>query len=1037
MGLFYLDKTQFLSYISLKYYKMKKIYLCIGLACLIFTKTFSQALFNPFQTYFNQAYIENPSIPKGVLEAVAYTQSRFNHITPTEHGSCIGLPQAYGVMGLVADGKNYFRNNLTLVAQLSGYTAEDIISSPEINIKAYAKAYASLLNKSTGITTKTSLAQHKQILIALSELPIDNNPINNFALNSHLYSVYTFLESAANRQAYKIPSHFFDLKEIFGAENLKVLSSGKVIVSEEAIENENGNSYKLNSGNSVQSADYSPALWNAAASCNYSTRGGTAISAVTIHDVEGSYAGCISWFQNCAASVSAHYVVRSSDGQITQMVLEANKAWHVGSENPYTIGIEHEGYQAQTGWYTNNMYVNSAGLVRDICASGYGINPLRAYNGPSCSGSCVLGSCVKIKGHQHFPNQTHDDPGPNWNWYYYYTLINNAPTITTYTASSGTFYDSGGPNGNYQNDERTTKLIQPAGATNVTLTFTQFSLENSWDYMYVYDGATTTAPLIGRFTGTALPGTIVSSGGSLLLDFRSDCATVDSGWVCTYTSNSTTGADVIAPSTQSTVNGNWQTQNFTTTFNDADNVGGSGLEKSFYQVIDYDGTEWRANNTHGFFCDNFDAAINPDWTQKTGTWSISGQALYQSDTVLSNTNIYAALNQNLSNRYLYQFVAKISSAGTNRRAGFHFMCNNPDSTNRGDGYFVWFRVDQSQLQIYKVVNNVFGSPTYTAALTVNANQYYDYKVIYDRTTGLIRIYQNNALVGSWTDGSPYTIGNYVSFRTGNAKFTIDELKIFRSRAATATITVGSGNANDIRYQNQNPSTFAAKIKSICSDVAANLSTIAYTDLNVDWTVPLTIDSVRDGTGADINITNSKTTLSANWSASADQHSNVAQYWYCVGTTAGDSNTVAWTGNMVAQNVTVSGLNLVQNQFYYFTVRAIDGAGLTSIKTSSDGQKVDTLFVTTGVISLHTLINGFNAYPNPVKEKLNIAFTLAESAMVETELSNLLGEKIYTQNKFYLAGNVMQNMDLSNLAKGIYLLHIRANGMQKTVKLVRD
>ena len=135
-----------------------------------------------------------------------------------------------------------------------------------------------------------------------------------------------------------------------------------------------------------------------------------AITAVVIHDTEETYAMTMSIFQDCSRQVSAHYVVRSSDGQITQMVLEKDKAWHVGTENGYTIGIEHEGYVAQTTWYTPAMYQSSANLVKDICNSGYGINPLRCYYGVSCNGSCVLTSCITIKGHQHYPNQTHDDP---------------------------------------------------------------------------------------------------------------------------------------------------------------------------------------------------------------------------------------------------------------------------------------------------------------------------------------------------------------------------------------------------------------------------------------------------------------------------------------------------------------------------------------------------------------------------------------------------------------------------------------------------
>jgi len=1020
---------------------MQKLYSVI-LAAIFFTNSLSaQIEKNQYQSFFNQAYIENPSIPKGILEAVAYTQSRFNHITPTEHTSCIGLPQAYGVMGLIADGKNYFRNNLVMVSQLSGYSVEDIINSPEKNIKAYAKAYATLLNQPNNIDNK-GFFKHTWVLTQLSELPLDTNVVNNFALNSHLYSVYSFLNKAEYQSAYGFPQHPIDMQQIFGKENLKILSSEKVIINKDQnqLTDPQGNNYRTNNPNSIYSADYAPAIWNPAASCNYAVgRGGTAISAVVIHDTEGSYASSISWFQNCSSVVSAHYVIRSSDGQITQMVLEANKAYHVGSENAYTIGIEHEGYEAQTGWYTTAMYTSSAALVRDICNSGYGINPLRTYNGPSCSGSsgsCQQGACIKIKGHQMYPNQTHIDPGPNWDWYTYYDLINNAPTTNTVSTAGGTIYDSGGPTGNYQNDERTLTLIQPTGATNITLTFTRFNVETNYDYLYIYDGATVNSPLIGRFTSTSSPGTITSSTGSLLLDFRSDCATTDSGWVASYTSNTSTAADHVPPTTQSVVNGIWQTHNFTSSFTDADNTGGSGLEKSYYEVIDFDGTAWGANATHGFFKDNFDVTISPAWTQKTGAWSVSNQALYQSDTTNSNTNIYAALAQNLSNRYLYNFTMKIGSNGTNRRGGFHFFCDNPDSSNRNNSYFVWFRVDNSQLQIYKVVNNNFGSPVYQSTVTINANQAYDYKVIYDRVSGLIRVYQNNVLIGNWTDPSPYTNGGYISFRSGNASITVDQIDVFRSRAATANITVGAGNANDIRYQNPDPATPSAKIKSICSDSATNLSAIDYNNINVDWTPPQTIDSIRDGLGSDINITSSISSLSANWSGSFDQESGIAKYWYCIGTTPGDSNLVVWTDTMLSQSTTKNNLHLTQGQWYYFSVRAEDGAGLKSVKITSNGQMVDTT-ATTGISQFKAENLILKIYPNPAKNTLNVDYSLTNETTIKWQVSNLIGQVVLQSEDVKASGTYTQSLDIAMLSKGLYLLNITTNGSQKTVKFIKE
>src|SRR6218665_533331 len=543
---------------------MKKFFLSVFFLYNLSYGLAAEPVANPYSAAFDKAYSLYPEIPRGMLEAVAFCNTRFAHITHASVSpeSCAGIPNAYGVMGLTLDGENYFENNLILVSQLSHYSTEEIITNPEKNILAYAGAFAAA--KKMLHITQSDVTSNLTILSYLSELPKSTEG-QIFALSTQLYGYLQFLGNADYQQYYHFPHHKFDLTAIFGAENLEILGASSIIVTDESVFNQKGQHYK--SGGiipSFASADYAPALWTAAASCNYSSRSGTAISAVTIHDVEGTYASCISWFQNCAAGVSAHYVLRSSDGQVTQMVLESNKAWHVGSENPYTIGLEHEGYNNTASWYTNAMYVSSADLVRDICSSGYGINPLRTYYGPGCSGTtaeCGLGSCTKIKGHQMFPNQTHNDPGPYWNWAKYYLLINNTPAISTVTAATGTFYDSGGPSGAYASDERILTLIQPPGATSVTINFTSFATEAGWDYMFIYDGATTAAPLIRQYDGTSGPGTVTSTRPSLLTDFRPHCATTAAGWAPAWQSHSVpaTAADSIAPTTTIAAGTAWET----------------------------------------------------------------------------------------------------------------------------------------------------------------------------------------------------------------------------------------------------------------------------------------------------------------------------------------------------------------------------------------------------------------------------------------------------------------------------------------------
>ena len=53
-----------------------------------------------------------------------------------------------------------------------------------------------------------------------------------------------------------------------------------------------------------------------------------------------------------------------------------------------------------------------------------------------------------------------------------------------------------------------------------------------------------------------------------------------------------TPSDNIAPTTIVTADNSWKTTAFTSTVIDIDNIGGSGIEKGYYQVIDFDGTEW-------------------------------------------------------------------------------------------------------------------------------------------------------------------------------------------------------------------------------------------------------------------------------------------------------------------------------------------------------------------------------------------------------------------------------------------------------------
>ena len=86
-----------------------------------------------------------------------------------------------------------------------------------------------------------------------------------------------------------------------------------------------------------------PVVWYPADWSNYSAayRGAREIESVVIHVTQGSYLSTVDWFQTPGSGISAHYAIRSSDGQIAQCVDEANIAWHAGTwpANRRSIGI--------------------------------------------------------------------------------------------------------------------------------------------------------------------------------------------------------------------------------------------------------------------------------------------------------------------------------------------------------------------------------------------------------------------------------------------------------------------------------------------------------------------------------------------------------------------------------------------------------------------------------------------------------------------------------------------------------------------------
>ncbi len=490
-------------------------------------------------------------------------------------------------------------------------------------------------------------------------------------------------------------------------------------------------------------------------------------------------------------------------------------------------------------------------------------------------------------------------------------------------------------------------------------------------------------------------------------------------------------SDTFPPTTNITAP-EWVTGNFTASFTDSDK--GTGVQKKFYGVEEFSAGQWRGNKLNGFMNDAFDGSlIHPDWTVGSGVWKIESNALKQSDEGNVNSNLYASLNQN-ADAIVYHWSQKIGGSGTNQRGGLHFMCSAATGNARGNSYLVLERTDHGgSIQILRSYSDMlflWADVPYPFI----SNLWYDFKVVYTRTSGKVDVFVNNKLSASWRDSIPLATGNYIGFRNGESIFYADNFEVMKSRGSTANISVGNSNANDIRVQNSAPEMPTARIKSLIVD-SFNCSSIAIKNINVDCSVPY-FKTVRDGTGADISTTSYNNQLSANWNAAVDTQSGIKRYWYGIGSSPGSVNILSWQDNELQTSVTRTGLRLNVGVTYYFTVKAENNAGLMSAPVNSNGQKVIAPMANGIVSAERKCVQQFSAYADP-SENLNISYTLSTPSVVIITLNNFWGKEMACLvNDTQEEGAYVKAMNIQDLPKGFYLLILKTRDEIRTLKIVR-
>jgi N-acetyl-anhydromuramyl-L-alanine amidase AmpD len=156
--------------------------------------------------------------------------------------------------------------------------------------------------------------------------------------------------------------------------------------------------------------------------------GGLDIRYITLHTTDETYDGTLDLFNDPTYAAGANYVVRSGDGQVTQMTPDKDIAWDSANRSFYqhSVGIEQEAWATHGGsWFSEDLYRSTAQLVRYLSAK-YDIPLDRAH----------------ILGHDNIPGSSesgiasqHWDPGPGWDWEHFFDLL-GAPIHATAKAGA-------------------------------------------------------------------------------------------------------------------------------------------------------------------------------------------------------------------------------------------------------------------------------------------------------------------------------------------------------------------------------------------------------------------------------------------------------------------------------------------------------------------------------------------------------------------------------------------------------------------------
>jgi hypothetical protein len=160
--------------------------------------------------------------------------------------------------------------------------------------------------------------------------------------------------------------------------------------------------------------------------------------------------------------------------------------------------------------------------------------------------------------------------------------------------------------------------------------------------------------------------------------------------------------------------------------------------------------------------------------------------------------------------------------------------------------------------------------------------------------------------------------------------------------------------------------------------------------------------------------------------------------YCSGTggsaalTASGANTYTWASATGLNTTSGAAVTASPASTTQYTVVGTDANGCnnwdTVTVTVNNCSGINQNFIGGITVSIH---------PNPTNGVFVIEGNLGDAKQVNIELKNTLGETVKVIESTELAGNYTKEVNVSELANGIYFLTIKANGQSQIKKMIKN